>query len=114
MTISVLEPVAKHLDEQIDFGYTVYDADDNRQSMAGVADLRMTIYRQSDMAVIVSEDASNCSIDEVGPASAGDVRYSRPPDGVIGRGRYWCKFLFTIDGVKLAAPENQFIPLIVT
>lgn len=110
----ILEPVEKHLDEQIEFAYTIFDAAGNRQSMGGVSDLRLTVYRQSDMAAVVTGDSAHCTIEETGVQTYGDVRYSRPPDGVLGRGRYWCKFLFTLGGIPLSAPEDQFIPLIIT
>ena len=109
-----MEIIERHLDEQIEFAMTCYDGNEQRQSVADVEDLRLTIYRRSNMAVVVANDHANCSIDETGPETAGDVAYSRPPDGVLGRDQYWAVFLCTINGVPKAFPEKGFIPLIIT
>jgi hypothetical protein len=104
----------RHLDEQIAFAVTLIDALGNRQSVLGSEDLRLTIYRQSDMVPVVANDHANCAIDESGPETAGDVRYSRAPDTVLVRGHYPCKFLCTIAGVPVAFPQQGFITLIIT
>jgi hypothetical protein len=104
----------RHLDEQIEFAVTLIDRDGNRQSVASVTDLRLTIYQQSDMAAVITDDHANCAIEESAAGTEGDVRYSRAPGAPLVRGRYLCKFLGTIATKPVAFPEKGFIALTIT
>ena len=103
----------RHLDEQIDFPVTL-EANGNRQSLSGVDDLRMTIYRQTDLVAVVENDQDSCSIEEAGAGTEGDVRFSRAPGAPLVRGRYLCKFLCTIAGKPISFPQKGFIGLVIT
>ena len=110
-----METFERHLGEQLRIRVTFLDGDENRQSVAGVADMKCFIYRQNpELTPIVVDDAAHCSIEETGPGTEGDVMYDAPPGTVPERGRYWMVFRCTVGGVQVAFPQRGFIPLVIT
>lgn len=108
--------VRRHTGEQLRFSVTAYNSavPAQRQSLLGTSDLSCTIYRLSDMAVIVDRDHTNCEYEEVDDATVGDISYSAPPGTITERGRYVAKFSATIGGVPIDLPEDSYIALIIT
>jgi len=108
-----MDAFERHPDDELSIQVTVLDRNEQRQSLGGVTDLRMTIYRQSNMIAVVEDDHDGCTIDEHSAETAGNVTYRREPDGILTRGRYLMKFKATIAGEPISFPERGYIPLVI-
>jgi hypothetical protein len=109
-----MEPFERHVDEQLRIRVTFLDGNGQRQSVAGVADMSCSIYKQdAALTPVVVGDHAHCVIEEAGLATAGDVMYDAPPQTISVRGRYWMKFLGTVGGVPVAFPQQGYISLII-
>lgn len=87
----------------------VQDRLGNRQSLAGVADLRATFATFAG-AVIWTNDHTGCSSTETSdPATAGNFTYTRSDLTGVVVGSYRLDFRATIDGVPVAIPEDSYI-----
>ena len=103
-----LAAVTVTLGETLVIEVTCVDRRNQRQSLAGVPDLRVDILKP-DFTPVIEDDAANASLDESDVDTAGDVSYRRDPDGTFERGTYLMRFKCTVAGEKVEFPEDGYI-----